>query len=175
MIKSILADLLTVKQSLSRINGTITKLAELAFIDFLRERCIISDEEVQQLTGHSLEVSAFANGYDVYIPEKKIVAEIKALIPYEGLRFGGAQIQSLEKDVDGLIDPSKKKKAQVNSTECIKFLVLLSSQDETSFSSAVKGLVRHLSNKGFFVTDSLPEDNKLLNTNTIYIVTIPLY
>lgn len=174
MIKPLLADLLSAKQGLTRINGIITKLAELEFIDFLRNRDLIDDNEARRQTECSMGVSAYANGYDVCIPESKIVAEIKALIPYEGVRFGGAQIQSLEKDVDGLLHPDKKSKAQVNTQDLIKFLVLLSSQDKNSFYEAVSHLKERLSKKGYAVTDRLPTDNEELNTDTVYIVTIPL-
>lgn len=174
MIKPLLADLLSAKQGLTRINGIITKLAELAFIDFLRNRDLINDNDARRQAECSLMFSAYANGYDVCIPESKIAAEIKALIPYERVRFGGAQIQSLEKDVEGLLHPEKKSKAQVNTRDYRKFLVLLSSQDEESFSEAVSHLKERLSKKGYAVTDHLPADNEELSLDTVYIVTIPL-
>ena len=58
MIKPLLADLLSAKQGLTRINGIITKLAELAFIDFLRNRDLINDNDARKQAECSLRVSA---------------------------------------------------------------------------------------------------------------------
>lgn len=171
LMRPLLADLINIKQSLSRLNGTITKLAELAFIDYLRERNLIDEIDAQECAKNSAEVSAYANGYDIFIPNRKIVAEIKALIPYEVTRLGGAQIQSLEKDVKGLLEG--KAKAQDDIKDFVKILALLPTQDKKTFPDAVKHLIENLSNKRYNVTADIPENNSF-SKDYVYVVTIPL-
>lgn len=171
LMRPLLADLINIKQSLSRLNGTITKLAELAFIDYLRERNLIDEIDAQECAKNSAEVSAYANGYDIFIPNQKIVAEIKALIPYEVTRFGGAQIQSLEKDVKGLLEG--KAKAQEDIKDFVKILALLPTQDEKTFSKAVEHLIENLKKKDYKVSAELPENNSF-SKEDVYVVTIPL-
>ena len=132
-------DLLSLKIVFSHINGCVTILTSIAFVERIYDWGIIDENQKKDITKQVLNTSPYANGYD--INGKKIVAEVKCNIPVGKNRFGAAQIKALKKDVDGLINETKDK-----ISDKIKFLVMLGNIRDKCFKDALEGLEKESQN-----------------------------
>ena len=118
------------KELLSGISNLATRILSMEFIDWLEDNGMLTVAEVEKAKEEIDKTSANSNGYDIVLP-KGIVAEVKCMIPLEDGKYGSQQQKSIEKDLEGLLDPSKKKsseqlkKANIQWKDCIKFMVLL--------------------------------------------------
>ena len=176
-----LADMVQIKQDLSGINGIVTMLTEVAFVDKLEQKGLLDKTQHDGLIKEIRETSPYANGYDIRSKNPKIVAEVKCNCPINEKSFGAKQIELLIKDIKGLHDLSFKTKEGVSIDEHAhynKFMVLLDSStlgNQHDFSTAVENLIAQLKRQDpeidleWFDKASIP-----LNHNTVYIVTVPL-
>lgn len=130
-------DLLSLKIVFSHINGCVTILTSIAFVERIYDWGIIDENQKKDITKQVLNTSPYANGYD--INGKKIVAEVKCNIPVGKNRFGAAQIKALKKDVDGLINETKDK-----ISDKIKFLVMLGNIRDNCFKDALAAFIEGL-------------------------------
>ena len=176
-----LVDMVHIKQNLSGINGIVTMLTEVAFVDMLKRKEIIDETKRGRMIQCFRETSPYANGYDIRCDDARIVAEVKCNCPVNGKKFGAKQIELLIKDIKGLHDLSFKTKEGVSIDEHAhynKFMVLLDSStlgNQHDFSTAVENLIAQLKRQDPEIDlEWFDKASIQLNHNTVYIVTVPL-
>ena len=123
------------KELLSGISNLATRILSIDFIDWLEKKKMLPPAEANDARKKIDETSANSNGYDIVLP-KKIVAEVKCMIPLKAKNYGAQQKTSIEKDLTGLLASSPKKKssaqlekAKIQLKDCIKFMVLLNQKN----------------------------------------------
>ena len=177
-----LADMVQIKQDLSGINGIVTMLTEVAFVDKLEQKEIIDETKRGRMIQCFRETSPYANGYDIRCDDARIVAEVKCNCPVNGKKFGAKQRELLIKDIMGLHDHSlktKERESRTDYTDYLKFMVLLDEGKDgggsDNFSAAVDGLINHIQRQHQNIQlKRFEEESKSWDYNTIYIVTVPL-
>ena len=111
-------DLLDLKKAVSFLNNLIAVEQELLFLD-----------QIQSPYDRKRLGKPNANGYDVYDPKQKVVAELKGMLPcLRDGSFGSQQREQIQKDLDGLVD--SKKKAQGLAQGFDKYIVLFDGTQE---------------------------------------------
>lgn len=162
-------DWIVLKKAFKSVNNIITLETALSFVDFLKARGVISEEQCQATKNVLRSQSANTNGYDVHIrdekPTKKIIAEVKCNSPVGGAKgFGAAQKDEIIKDLRGL-QQGKTKAQNIHVGEYAKFMVLLLESP-----NVIEAMHKLLGKIGTITEDvSLKEG---LNTGLIYIVYI---
>ena len=125
------SDLLELKRALNPVNNFITKELTDAFIKnlekiFANTPGALPDElkNTNKLLNDNAAVNVNANGYDFF--KSPIIAEVKANIPYEKIKYGASQKSGLRKDINGLLDAKEKKRGdELSLKDYYKFLVIL--------------------------------------------------
>lgn len=119
------------KELLSGISNLATRILSIDFIDWLEKKKMLPPAEANDARKKIDETSANSNGYDIVLP-KKIVAEVKCMIPLKDKNYGAQQQKSIKNDLEGLLAhfPKEKssaqlEKANIQREKCIKFMVLL--------------------------------------------------
>jgi hypothetical protein len=168
-----------IKKDLAGINGLVTMMTLVAFIDFLKQYHLINDNEYDEMIEQIRETSPYANGYDIRCDKAKIVAEIKCNAPVKGNAFDDEQMKQLVKDIKGLHNQSLKTKGGESISDYLKFMVLLDEgkhdEDPDNFLTAEEGLISHVQKHYQNIQlKRFEEESKPWDHNTIYIVTIPL-
>lgn len=123
--------MLELKRALNPINNEITKALTGEFIKnikkiFAKTPGALPDElkNTDELLKDNAAVNVNANGYDFF--KAPIIAEVKANIPYEKIKYGASQKSGLTKDINGLLDAKNKKGGDgVSLKDYYKFLVIL--------------------------------------------------
>lgn len=119
-------DFVKLKEAISNINNIITLQITEAFVEFLYNEKIVTENQKECIIEQVLSTDANTNGYDVEWGDDSvhIVAEVKCNIPVEQNSFGAAQRNGIVKDLDNLL--KGKSKSNLDSTSgCFKFMVLL--------------------------------------------------
>lgn len=169
------ASLIRLKRVFSSINGIVTMLTEMEFINMMCREKVINADCAKVMKDHVLNSSPFTNGFDLRDDDAKIIAEVKCNFPVGNKTFGAAQINAIKKDLLGLHDPSNFKKKEDNLPEDTrKFMVLLREEDDNSFNDAVNNLLRQskkIPNLKLEVFKGVP---KQWDYDTIYLVIVPL-
>ena len=113
-------DFLELKNAISDINNIITLKTTKCFVERIYNFLGIKCEEIANVINN---LSANANGFDVYDESNKILAEVKCNIPSANKNsFGGNQKEAIINDLDHLING----KGQIKDTKnFFKFMVLL--------------------------------------------------
>lgn len=153
-----LSEWLELKKALSPINNYITKELTNRFIEvlpklFKNTSNIFENIDIQKIKDDNNNINVNANGYDFVYPDSDnptIVAEVKANIPYEGNKYGGSQKTGLKNDIEGLLDPNKKKgnNKKPDLTKSNRFLVVLDYKGNGyNTSNAIDDLINWLQNK----------------------------
>ena len=116
---------LGLKSALSEINYVLTLKVTLAFVHWMAERFGFNQQYLTGIVNDVLVTKPNANGYDVEVSSPlKFVAEVKCNIPINGsVRYGSAQKNRIQKDLDGLING--KVKSGIDPSQHIKFMVFL--------------------------------------------------
>lgn len=164
-------DFIKLKQVVSNVNNIITLQTTLKFVDFLFNEKIISADQRNSLKSKVLKTNANTNGFDVdfYLENCKfdgIIAEVKCNIPVAKHSFGANQEDGLIKDLKNL-QTGKTKAASKNTSNYLKFMVVLESKD------SVKESMRKIIKK---ITDGKIveyEQKTTLSNDTVYVVYIP--
>lgn len=128
------------KELLSGISNLATRILSMEFIDWLEKKHLLNAHEAVEAKKKIDETSANSNGYDIVLPQG-IVAEVKCMIPLNAAKYGDHQKSSIEKDLNGLLasSPKKKASAQLNNLsiqwqDCIRFMVLLNKKMQSNHS-----------------------------------------
>ena len=160
------------KKVFANINNIITLQVTSEFADMLKKAGIVDESQYAKIYQDIEDVNANANGYDVCYTGKVgsadgIIAEIKCNIPVGNKHFGTAQFNSIEKDVDGLMN-GKTKETEIDPKNYLKLLVLL--DDGAKVYEARRNLVSKMEKKGkpLVIRDELQLAS--LNTDKIYVV-----
>lgn len=170
------ADLIRLKRVFSGINGMVTMLTEMEFVNRLHQAGVIDCEPYQALVKHILGSSPYTNGYDVRCDEAKIVAEVKCNFPVGKNKYGAAQIEAIMDDLCGLHCPEKyKKKENALAPETRKFMVLLREKDDDNSNEAIKHLIGQAKKEIPEIRIEIFEGTlEKWDFDTIYLVIIPL-
>lgn len=169
------ATLIRLKRVFSSINGLVTMLTEMEFINMMCREKVISADCAKVMKDHVLNSSPFTNGFDLRDDDAKIIAEVKCNFPVGKKTFGAAQITAIKKDLLGLHDPSNFKKKEENLPEDMrKFMVLLREKDDNSFNDAVKNLLRHSKKIPNLELEIFKDVPKQWDYDTIYLAIVPL-
>ena len=126
------------KGTLKDINNIITYQTTLKFIEWVKERFQLSQDDYQRVVTQVKKSKPNDNGYDIQLNTGiKIIAEVKCNRPINnGDKFGSAQKNGIIKDIEGLLEG--KNKAQITVNDYYKFLVL------NDLGHAVKKATSHL-------------------------------
>ena len=125
-----LDDLIRLKTVVANVNNLITKKLSEKFVEALCELQLITKKELEKVKKELLSSNVSTNGYDIIIEEnKKILAEIKANIPYGINQYGAKQKEEIEKDLNGL-KTCKSTSKGIRLGEYIKFFVQLDAEGE---------------------------------------------
>lgn len=122
------------KELLSGINNLATRILEMEFINWLESKGSLDTSAADSAREGINETSANGNGYDIVLPGKKIVAEVKCMIPCVGggTQYGAQQATGIIKDLEGLMGSAPKEKEQKLNKDVweqyIKFMVLLNTE-----------------------------------------------
>lgn len=125
------------KGTLKDINNIITYQTTLKFIEWVKERFQLSQDDYQKVVTQVKKSKPNDNGYDIqWDTGIKIIAEVKCNRPInKGDKFGSAQKNGITKDIEGLLEGKNKAKITVNGY--YKFLVL------NDLGDVVKKATRH--------------------------------
>lgn len=117
--------ILELKSVLADINNILTLKVSLAFVDWVAARLELPTEIKHTLRATVLEASPNANGFDVWLSYPiPFIAEVKCNVPINrSSRYGAAQRQGIEKDIDALL--TGKLKASIDAKSCVKFMAFL--------------------------------------------------
>ena len=120
--------LIRLKTVVANVNNHITKKLSEKFVYALFELQLITEEELKRVQIDLLSSNVSTNGYDIIIEgNKKILAEIKANIPYGINQYGSKQKEEIEKDLNGL-KTCKPTSKGIQLGEYIKFFVQLDAE-----------------------------------------------
>jgi hypothetical protein len=116
---------LALKSVLADINNILTLKVSWAFVEWVTLQLGLGLEATSELKQALLAAKPNANGYDIGLNGPiPFVAEVKCNVPInQGDIYGSAQRTGIEKDVTALLHG--KRKASVDSKECLKFLAFL--------------------------------------------------
>lgn len=172
--------LIGLKKLVAGINNTITTKLAVSFVrSSIVKKLIDDNEKIEDLVATVQKTDANINGYDiVYLGNIKddpdangIIAEVKSSIPVKGDKFGSKQIESIEYDIDALINGKKKKRTLFENeyghlvlSDYYRFLVLL---DNPDVKSAVKQLLENYNQKD---TIEVWPPNSKLDRKKVYVV-----
>ncbi len=121
--------LLQLKSAVSDINNVLTLKITLAFADWIKEFISLTNEEYEKLIKNINSTKPNTNGFDIWIKNKKIIVEIKAIIPInEGDYYAAAQKDSILMDAVKLINGKKELK---DTSNYYKFIGLIDIGDKT--------------------------------------------
>lgn len=129
------------KSLLSDINNIFTMKICLEFGSWLGNTLDLNAKARSELRDSILRSKSSTNGFDLEIREPiGIVAEVKCNVPINGGSiYGSAQRNGIVKDIKGLMEGKTKSRAE--TSECLKFLVLL---DTPEIRAATRHLVKNL-------------------------------
>ncbi len=123
------SQLLDLKMALSDVNNVLTLKTTLAFGHWIADFFNLSNEEHKQIVKEINETKPNTNGFDIQVSKRKIIAEIKCIIPInKGFYYGAAQRNSILDDAIKLI---KGKRALPNTTKHIKLIGLIDLDEKT--------------------------------------------
>lgn len=136
------SQLLDLKMALSDINNVLTLKTTLAFSNWIADYFNLSNDEHNKLVQEVNRTKPNTNGFDIQIPKRKIIAEIKCIIPInEGFYYGAAQRNSILDDAIKLI---KGKRKLPNTTKYIKLIGLIDLDEKTD--KAIEKLIKPAKN-----------------------------
>ena len=122
-------EITALKKAVSTVNNVITLSVTELFVDFLRNKNIIGEEQYQEIKKQIENTKPNANGYDIeYNGDPRIVAEVKCNIPVNGDSFGATQRTGIIEDIESLQN-GKGKSSITNTEDYYKFMVVLSDKD----------------------------------------------
>ena len=173
------ADLLSLKKAISPINNYITQKLTAQFVKKLQDIFPdeITDDVVTALLQENNTVNVNANGYDFVLKKEglpRVIAEIKANIPYGGDRYGAAQKNGIIKDIEGLLRTKTKGKDIGDINTYFRFLVLLAVEDaEYSSFAATESLLENIRAE---YTDTVIQwsDTMPMCTDKVYVVLLSI-
>ncbi len=125
-----LSDFVKLKAAISNIHNIITLQITESFVEFLKNKKIVTENQKECIIKQVQSTDANANGYDIEWGDDSlsIIAEVKCNIPVKQDSFGAAQRNGIVKDLDNLL--KGKSKSTLDSTSgCLKFMVLLDVND----------------------------------------------
>lgn len=175
-----ISGLFHLKKILSSVNNLITLYATLGFVNYLVERNFIEPAQAEEMKASVQSQHANTNGYDIEFTDGiPIVAEVKCNIPVLKVNFGATQIAGIINDLRGLASGKTKvlrRKDAYKLKDAYKFMVILNTDDDSGNILTQKA-IDNIMPKFRNVCDKImmiPDDNALLNTETIYIVNLKL-
>ena len=114
--------LIQLKRVLSGVNGLLTFRTTVLALEWLKLHFSIAEEDFIDILASIRSTSAYANGFDIYIPDYKLVAEVKCYLPInDGEFFGAAQANGILNDA---IKLKNSKTGLPSSEEFYKFIFL---------------------------------------------------
>lgn len=185
--KMSLGDFVELKKAISNINNIITLQVTNNFVDFLKEKGLVSKNQAGKIKRIVESTNANTNGFDIEYPsqsskddaivyaegEQKIIAEVKCCIPVNKNSYGGAQEESIIDDIDGLLNG--KSKSNINQEELknnyLKFLVLLGGHNEDErekVKTSAEKLITKAKQQGWNV--ELYDSQENLDCSKVYVV-----
>ncbi|MBN4048347.1 hypothetical protein JYU17_00075 [Flavobacteriaceae bacterium AH-315-O20] len=136
------SQLLDLKMAVSDINNVLTLKTTLAFSNWIANYFNLSNDEHNQLTQEINRTKPNTNGFDVQVQKRKIIAEIKCIIPInKGFYYGAAQRNSI---LDDAIKLTKGKRELPDTSEYIKLIGLIDLGEKTD--KAIEKLIKPAKN-----------------------------
>lgn len=97
-------EIIELKAALANINNILTLKTTAAFANWLSNSIHLTPSEHKLLTDQVEETKPNTNGYDIELPDKHIIAEIKSIVPINnGNYYGAAQRNSILDDARKLV------------------------------------------------------------------------
>ncbi|MCA6372207.1 MAG: hypothetical protein IM631_12580 [Cytophagales bacterium] len=113
-------DLIEFKMALSDINNVLTLKTTLNFTTWLTKYFNVSNDKQIEILKTIDETKPNTNGYDIELPDEKIIAEIKCIVPINGGNYyGAAQRNSI------LDDAIKLKRGKRNIRDTRDFIKII--------------------------------------------------
>ena len=135
-------DLIEFKMALSDINNVLTLKTTLNFTIWLTEYFNISKNKQEKILSTIDKTKPNTNGYDIELPDEKIIAEIKCIIPINGGNYyGAAQRNSI---LDDAIKLKKGKRTITDTKNFIKIIGLIDLGQRTDI--AIEKLCKEATN-----------------------------
>lgn len=166
--------LFNLKKILSGVNNLITLYATMGFINYLWRRDFIDASQAEEMKETVQSQHANTNGYDIDSNHhKSIIAEVKCNIPVLHTNFGAMQIAGIINDIKGLAYGKTKARPRNNT---YRFMVILNTDDDSGKTDTQKAInnIMPKFRKTCSQIMMIPDDNALLDTETIYIVNLKL-
>ena len=152
---------LTLKKAAGQIDNLVTRALTEKFVDWLYpnnkfngKMCPAVQNEIKK---RILTQSVNANGYDVNYKDAnvRILAEVKANIPYGKNKYGAEQKKGIKKDLEGLING--KAKGGVQPAEIGKYLRFMVILEVDGARGAMNNLIKNYKYTGKInIVDSKP-------------------
>ena len=121
--------LVGLKAALANINNVLTLKTTMAFAKWLSKTAKFTSDERQLLLNNVEDTKPNTNGYDIEFPPKKIIAEIKSIVPINnGNQYKAAQWNSILDDARKLVNGKKRIS---NTKSYIKFIGVLDLGERT--------------------------------------------
>jgi len=116
-------DLIEFKMALSDINNVLTLKTTLNFTTWLTKYFNVSNDKQIEILKTIDETKPNTNGYDIELPDEKIIAEIKCIVPINGGNYyGAAQRNSI---LDDAIKLKSGKRNIKDTKDFIKIIGLI--------------------------------------------------
>lgn len=121
--------LLKLKSAISDINNILTLKTTLALTNWIVDAFNLSTTEKNRLLDEINRTKPNTNGFDIQVVEKKIIAEIKCIVPINnGNYYGAAQRNSILDDANKLMNG---KRVLRNTSDHIKIIGLIDLNEKT--------------------------------------------
>lgn len=115
--------LIDLKMALTDVHNIMTLKITLALCVWIKDYFKLSDEEYNVLINDINKINPNTNGFDIHIPTRELIAEIKSTVPINnGDYYGAAQRNSILDDAIKLI---KGKKSVPNTSNYKKIIGVL--------------------------------------------------
>ncbi|MCV9387384.1 hypothetical protein [Reichenbachiella ulvae] len=122
-------ELIQLKAALANINNILTLKTTSAFANWLSNSIRLTSAEHKLLIDQVEETKPNTNGYDIELPEKRIIAEIKSIVPINnGNQYKAAQWNSILDDARKLVNGKKRIS---NTKSYFKFIGILDLGERT--------------------------------------------
>ncbi|MBL6445396.1 hypothetical protein JMN32_03705 [Fulvivirga sp. 29W222] len=122
-------EIIQLKAALANINNILTLKTTIAFASWLSHAICLTPDEYKLLINQVEETKPNTNGYDIELPDKQIIAEIKSIVPINnGNYYGAAQRNSILDDARKLVSGKKR---VCDTKSYFKFIGILDLGEQT--------------------------------------------
>ena len=161
---------LQLKSVLSSINNILTLKVSLSFAHWVTKQINLNQETENRIVSQIKTTKPNANGFDIEISEPvKLIAEVKCNVPVnEGIVYGAAQKNGINKDIQALING--KNKSPIHPKDYLKFMVFL---DKPKIKKATEHFVKNMKSEKERVV-FVDKNTKTESTENVYIIYVEI-